>query len=433
MYWTQYILARVSVRMPPRTNSTPPSVRPQLRFSRRRPWVRYDRPNEPASSGREIELDFLRGVAILMVLDFHAPIHWMSYPLHLLGFPNFGWAGVDVFFVLSGFLVGGLLVKEWRLKRRIDTRRFLIRRGFKIWPQYYVFLGLVILTRHRTVHQLWGNLFNIQNYVGGIPHTWSLAVEEHAYLLLVVFLAVAAHWRWRVRTVAITTAVTCAVVVISRLWLIQHGFEVMSRTHTRIEGILYGLLMAILYHYTPEMFRRWQSRRWIWLAGLAAALAFLRFQTSAPWSASIGWDMADLLGITLLMLLYHPSRTGRRSAIYRLIAWIGVYSYGIYLWHVSVLAPVMAMAPRLPHAVAVWWTALAPSVGGILLGAAFTKLVELPALKVRDRLFPRRIDSPVGMAAKAEQAEATMRREDASPVPVISPGPHWEVVPFRQG
>lgn len=376
--------------------------------------VRYDRKrNEPASSGREIELDFIRGLAILMVLDFHAPVHWMSYPLHLLGFPNFGWAGVDVFFVLSGFLVGGLLVKEWRVKQRIDSKRFLIRRGFKIWPQYYVFLGLMLLTRHRTVHELWGNLLNIQNYVGGIPHTWSLAVEEHAYLLLVLCLALAAHWRVRARTIAIATAAVCAVVVISRLWLIEHGFEVVNRTHTRIEGILYGLLLALLYHYAPETFRRWQARWWIWVGATVAALVFFRFQTDAPWASSIGWDMADLLGITLLMLLYRPKRTGRRSAAYRLVAWIGVYSYGIYLWHVSVVAPMTAVGSRLPHGLAEVWMALAPVIGGILLGALFTKIVELPALKLRDRLFPRRIDSPVGTPAEVERAEEMEHTQEA--------------------
>jgi len=102
--------------------------------------------------------------------------------------------------VLSGFLVGGLLVKEWKVKGNIDSKSFLIRRCFKIWPQYYFFLLLLIATRHRSIHQLWGNLLNIQNYVGGVAHTWSLAVGEHAYLLIVLVLAVAARRRTRMRT-----------------------------------------------------------------------------------------------------------------------------------------------------------------------------------------------------------------------------------------
>ncbi len=366
-----------------------------------------------AHRGREIELDFLRGLAILLVLDFHAPVHWMSSPLALLGFPNFGWAGVDVFFVLSGFLVGGLLVKEWRLKGRIDGKRFLIRRGFKIWPQYYVFLGLMLLTHHRTLHDLWGNLLNVQNYVGGIPHTWSLAVEEHAYLLLVVCLAMAARAKLRIRTLGMGFAAASVAVVAGRLILIEHGYEVVNRTHTRIEGIFYGVLLAMLYHYRPATFQRLQSRPWVWVLAALGAVTFFRLQGGAPWAVSLGWDAADLLGVALLMLLYRP-RFSERPLPYRFVAWIGVYSYGIYLWHVAVLAPCAAVAAHLPHWLAPVWLAVAPVAGGICLGVVFTRLVELPALQLRDKLFPRGIDSPVGRPAEVE-AHGPLRELDATP------------------
>ncbi len=102
-------------------------------------------------------------------------------------------------FVLSGFLIVGLLIKEWKLDSQIDSSRFLIRRGLKIWPQYYAFLVLMIMTGDRGVNALWGNLLNIQNYVGGVAHTWTLAVEEHAYLLLAVTLSFAAGRRLSMR------------------------------------------------------------------------------------------------------------------------------------------------------------------------------------------------------------------------------------------
>lgn len=96
---------------------------------------------------REIELDFIRGIAILIVVDFHTsgspfrPLFlWLGYSDHI------GVLGVDIFFVLSGFLVGGLLMKEWKVRRGIDGKRFLIRRGFKIWPQYYFYLAVILLT-----------------------------------------------------------------------------------------------------------------------------------------------------------------------------------------------------------------------------------------------------------------------------------------------
>lgn len=109
---------------------------------------------------REIELDFIRGIAILLVMDFHDGSFGLSSYLlrlfHSVGYP--GWIGVDVFFVLSGFLVGGLLVKEWKVKGRINSGSFLVRRGFKIWPQYYFYLFVVLASGHRRLHELWGNL-----------------------------------------------------------------------------------------------------------------------------------------------------------------------------------------------------------------------------------------------------------------------------------
>lgn len=348
---------------------------------------------------REIELDFLRGLAILLVLDFHAPIHWMSYPFHLLGFPPFGWAGVDIFFILSGFLVGGLLMREWRTTRTIDARRFLIRRGFKIWPQYYVFLAVTLLTRHHTFHSLLGNFLNIQNYTtGGIPHTWSLAVEEHAYLLLTLALVLAARLRLRMRALLALFGAVAVGVPLLRLYLTLHSYVVWDRTHTRIDGIALGVILAVVFHFAPSYFRRAQRLTPIWLALAAASLLFLRFQTEAPWSASVGWTAADLLGIALLMLLYRPHTRPDpkpRPLLYRLIASIGVYSYGIYLWHVSVIAPVTSIAHRLPHSLATLWLALAPILGGIGLGALFTLIVEFPTLRLRDRLFPRRSGPPI--------------------------------------
>lgn len=354
---------------------------------------------------REIELDFVRGIAILMVLDYHSfALGILSWPFTMMGFPLFGWIGVDVFFVLSGFLVGGLLVKEWKVRGRIDSRQFLIRRGFKIWPQYYIYLFLILLTGHRTLHELWGNLLNIQNYVGGIAHTWSLAVEEHAYLFIVLCLGVAARWKTRMRYLFFFFAIVTAGVVLLRLILSERGFYIFSLTHTRIDGILYGVMLAILYHYAPQTFHRMQEWRWAWIALLAVVLLFFRMNLQQRWANSVQFDCANLFGIALLMLLYRHKEGKKRSALYRLIAWIGLYSYGIYLWHVSVVAPLMSIAPRLPHWTVPLWTRLAPPIVGIGIGIVFTKLVEFPALKLRDRLFPRRVDSAVGIPAELEAA-----------------------------
>jgi peptidoglycan/LPS O-acetylase OafA/YrhL len=360
---------------------------------------------------REIELDFVRGIAILLVIDFHdAPLGLLNYPLRLFHLSHPGWMGVDIFFVLSGFLVGGLLVKEWKVKGRIDTKNFLIRRIFKIWPQYYFYLFLMLVTGHRSVHELWGNLLNIQNYVGGVAHTWSLAVEEHAYLLIVVILALASRWKARMRTLFFFLAGLCVLILFLGMYLSFSRLPVFTPTHTRVIGIFYGVMLAILYHYAPETFRRMQGWRALWFGILGAALLYSRFRLVKWWDPPLGIDLADLCGVALLMLLYRHREGKRHNWLYRAVAWIGLYSYGIYLWHVSARSCAQAVERWLPVWLVQGWEGVAPLVVGISIGVVVTKAIEFPALRLRERLFPRRVDSAVGTPAELEPLEPEAQR-----------------------
>jgi peptidoglycan/LPS O-acetylase OafA/YrhL len=338
---------------------------------------------------RQIELDFLRGLAILAVLDYHDSYEIFNYPLRLLGFPSIGWIGVDIFFVLSGFLVGGLLIREWTSTGGLNARRFLIRRIFKIWPQYYFFLSAVILTGHQSLRAMWPAFFNIQNYIITIPHLWTLAVEEHAYILLVLLVILAARLRVTTRTAFLVIAGLCAAVVTLRLFLAVHNYPFMMGTHTRVEGILYGVLLALLFHRAPALFSRLQELRWLWISTLLLALAGLRPTPSKPWALSLTFDLANLVGISLLMLLSRHRPGHSRPWIYRAIAWIGLYSYGIYLWHVSVYAPVASLALRIPPDLRPAFTAVGQPFFGIAFGVLLTRFVEFPMLRLRERFFPR--------------------------------------------
>src|SRR5689334_22577354 len=133
---------------------------------------------------RLVVLDGLRGIAILLVLGRHA-----GPGLRPLW--EFGWMGVDLFFVLSGFLVSGLLFHEYRRYGRIRPLWFLGRRGFKIYPAFY-FLLLVTwfwIGRGFPLRFFLYEALFVQNYFGYIwDQTWSLAVEEHFYLGLTLMM-----------------------------------------------------------------------------------------------------------------------------------------------------------------------------------------------------------------------------------------------------
>jgi peptidoglycan/LPS O-acetylase OafA/YrhL len=142
-----------------------------------------------AIHGRNFNLDVLRGVAILLVV------------LHHLGVPVFrtgGWIGVDLFFVLSGFLISGLLFREWKETGTINIGRFYARRGFKIYPAFWALMAVTLAVNYWTPgipsfpvtgRSIMAELSFTQNYWRAIwGQTWSLAVEEHFYLLLPLLL-----------------------------------------------------------------------------------------------------------------------------------------------------------------------------------------------------------------------------------------------------
>src|ERR1700752_5114869 len=146
--------------------------------------------------GRSVQLDVIRAFAILLVIGAHIKI---ASPGGILGsitevWQQWGRHGVPLFFALSGYLVGGMLISEMRLNGSIDIKRFLIRRGLKIYPAYFVLLAYLVImptlkgtaTTPALLSDYWPNAFFIHNYVGQNPagYTWSLAVEEHFYLAL---------------------------------------------------------------------------------------------------------------------------------------------------------------------------------------------------------------------------------------------------------
>jgi peptidoglycan/LPS O-acetylase OafA/YrhL len=355
------------------------------------------KPKISTAPGRVIQLDFVRGIAILAVMAYH----FHTVPVHnpvAQGFDfvskRIGWMGVDLFFVLSGFLVGGLLVQELLKTDGLRIKRFLLRRMMKIWPAYYVYLLFQIVTRRHPLDTFaWQNTLNVQNYAGtSLNHTWSLAVEEHFYLALPLLLVFLYKTRRLQERIAPILAGCCFVVLCWRVVSVYlfHGGDPQWRTDARIDSLLFGVLLSWIFYTDRPRFEKWINYRILLVLIVVSGLSFALYEgrhTKLMWS--VGYTAIYLTMGAILLLAYGYEGRVTRAFLYRVVASIGVYSYGIYLWHLSVRDPLAAVCTHLPTSIR--WGALLVSqyLAAIILGVLTTKAVEFPMLRLRDRLFPR--------------------------------------------
>jgi len=381
------------------------------------------RPAVPAKDARVLQLDILRGVAILLVLGAHSPSvarGWsgMLRPVDIM-IHRFGWTGVDLFFVLSGFLIGGLLFAELKKYGTLDVGRFLIRRILRIWPPYYILL-MVVLVRTAALpggsladawSRTWMAFVHVQNFIE-CPRTqlWSLAVEEHFYVLLPLFL-----WALtRNRGTAALRYVPWASAILSVGFLLErYIFASVTQLDRRIpmDALFFGVNLAYLHAYRPTVLPAILKYRVPLLAG--AALLFIpSFLASGVFRLTFGLAALYVAyAIVLVCFIHIPAGPWIQWRATRLIAYIGTYSYSIYLWHRDTSWEAyeytlkMGMRLGFPHEVT--WVlhtiayVIASIVGGIVLG----NLIEGPVQRLREKLFPpRAVQSPLGDRPIAMQA-----------------------------
>ncbi|MFN3165428.1 MAG: acyltransferase family protein [Phycisphaeraceae bacterium] len=371
----------------------------------------------PAATSRLIGLDLLRALAIALVLFSHAPVPvegdlpGLASAL-LLGLKRGGWVGVDLFFVLSGFLVSGLLLRERRRHGSVRVGRFLVRRGWKIYPPLIVFVVFVVLHNRVTmgywpVDRFVATALFIQSYVPGMQtHLWSIAVEEHAYLLIAGAFGACAwlsHRRQRGMTLAwMPWAIGGAMVLVLALRVHHAGAGDFSHethlfpTHLRIDGILAGVLLAYFYHEQPTRTAAVLRRgRWSMLVGGAGLLLppFLWTAEQTPWIYTYGLTTNTLACLLLLggTLAFDPARTPLR----RTLAGVGRHSYSIYLWHVIAYDLLLCAITGGLVAKPAWDGPFALRLSlfmavAVVVGVGLSVLIEVPVLRLRDRVSPSR-------------------------------------------
>src|SRR4051794_6929973 len=372
------------------------------------------------SRTRRLDLDVVRGLAIVLALGWHFSGPTGNAVLDALQWPGkqFGWAGVDLFFVLSGFLMGRLVLGEHRRSGGFDGRRFTIRRVLKLWPVLYLFLALHALFGDEPLSSyLWQNALHVQNYAGtSLQHLWSLAVEEHFYLVLALLFPVFVR---RGGSLKLFAGILAGVLVAALAFRVIGSLDGVSdtrlqwRTHFRLDGLAAGVLLAVISVRWPQRFDALQRMRRLWLGTAALGVAFLAVVGKGGWLGStLGFTVAWMTAAAVLLLTYRSTWVPRVRWVAAPVAALGRYSYGIYIWHVFAAQIVLgwfglAWDASTPLAQAVKYTS------AIVVGVAATLLVERPVLRLRDRILPGTDDEQRSVSDRPAPAPRVLPQEVA--------------------
>jgi peptidoglycan/LPS O-acetylase OafA/YrhL len=355
---------------------------------------------------RNKRLDILRFVAVVTVMIHHSGVSKF--------FTRVGWTGVDLFFVLSGFLISGLLFSEYKRRETIDFKRFFIRRGLKIYPAFYTFLivtGIAlefVSHSHSAIARYLHEVFFITNYEPGVwEHTWTLAVEEHFYIFLPIFLFVVAKCSSRrkdpfrvIPWAAGFIALLCLLFRAGSVYLGTPNFHMAyTASHERMDSLFFGVLIGYLYHFRPtvleELMRPRSNRAAMALASVVLLSSAYFYSRDDKFFAVFGYSFIYLgfAGVLLLSLYLRGIITGKSARALELAgsaaAYVGVYSYSIYLWHDPLAAWLPGLIRRM-HGFPIGTSGrfVIYLIGGLTIGIVMSKLVEYPILRLRDRILP---------------------------------------------
>lgn len=343
-------------------------------------------------------LDGIRAIAVIMVLAYH---------LKLALFKS-GFLGVTVFFVLSGYLITGILISEVEEEGTIDLKNFWLRRIRRLVPAV-MSMAVVIIFVSAVVNRIiftkgckdflasvlgfnnWWQIFNKVSYfeAAGVPspftHCWSLAIETQFYLiypliLLGIYKLVKSREEGRAKRGLLFAGVTLLLALISVILMIvlfdpqQDASRVYYGTDTRAFSLLFGALLAILWEY--QMVPRRLSASVNMVLG-SVSFAVLLVMTIAINGSSNFWYRGGQFVGTILTVLVIYTVSGRKTWLSRFLSnpvlkWIGDRSYSIYLWHYPIILLISKGIK------ASWWITLIEIVLSVVLAELSYRFIETP-------------------------------------------------------
>lgn len=343
-------------------------------------------------------LDGIRAIAVIMVLAYH---------LKLALFKS-GFLGVTVFFVLSGYLITGILISEVEEEGTIDLKNFWLRRIRRLVPAV-MSMAVVIIFVSAVVNRIiftkgckdflasvlgfnnWWQIFNKVSYfeAAGVPspftHCWSLAIETQFYLiypliLLGIYKLVKSREEGRAKRGLLFAGVTLMLALISVILMIvlfdpqQDASRVYYGTDTRAFSLLFGALLAILWEY--RMVPRRLSASVNMVLGSVSFVVLLVMTIAINGSSNFWYRGGQFVG-TILTVLVIYTVSGRKTWLSRFLSnpvlkWIGDRSYSIYLWHYPIILLISKGIK------ASWWITLIEIVLSVVLAELSYRFIETP-------------------------------------------------------
>ncbi len=391
----------------------------------------------PRSFGQVPGFDGLRGIAVLIVFVAHMDVI-LPIPT-LLVIPG-ATVSLDSFFVLSGFLITSLLLREQARWGGIGIAAFYRRRVLRLLPILYVVVAanaLFVYATHQWEHTEVPSILSVSFYyanyytasaaspfapklASGFQHLWSLSFEEQFYFLWPWITIVLLTIRVRLRTVVIILLSLIGIIAVHRFVLYQdtgRWWSIFYRTDTRADSILWGALLGHIWMRRREPTRGLKVAGWVAAAFLVACLPFAtQYGKFVYWGGFLAIDAACAV---LLLVILDGNWPGRRFLEFKPLVALGVVSYSFYLWHLPVFFAIRYFDPHWPNWVRV--------VVAVLVTLGLTILswfvLERPLMRWSHRLEARR-KVRLDAAASAGVADPVTGESSAH-----GPGQVGELVP----